>query len=1038
MQAYVYRIVNGYEGFDTAHWAGGSIQNAHGWNNWDANGRGHFIEESGKGHFHKDVALAWTTYPLLTFPTAQPSGGSGSIGFTLTIITNTNSEGYCVQLHSAGPASRILFYLYLATATTAHLFVVDNGALTDSGLDLTINVAYSIITSFVDTTHYTLTINGTIYGPWHTYLLRTGSLTEFSVQSAAAETITFDIDDIWTSWAQAAGMSNETLESQLNCERVEFLRQWNDGNIPAKLHCWLTASGNLIDDLVTNYEDHQVDLDNIKGLCVKIYQGANLAWKGYVGQVDTNIQDGDKDILLTAYDEFYKIAKYDISESNIIEQQVIDTGGVTLNEITLATAVKSTESVKNKWMMIRHNAGEVKYDDKPTASADTSACTLSHSTDAEITETGTHADTHDKDSVFHALHVVNGASSSEHAEASYTLDLATVANQTVISCKIKLEGHADWYSGLGFAKCEVWAWNYLLTTPAYEFIGFAGQEEVFQYGKPLKFDQKLKSDYITVNGANWEAKVRLMFATGSVNAYFYIDYLRVEITCSKDAGYVPIEARIDTVDSTTVMDINSIPEAVQNALEGDAVIISDSINDAVISTLAKLADVTVYTDDQFGGMPADERGNDGFTAFKNLCKRAGIDFWLDVQEDDSNSILHARSNKKFFDCANIASAVEIRNVGGWVRAVTRDKRVDIHRTNQVGSFLSFESARDAGGMLDYDTVYYLLSSALDTAPTRTFKSAEFYFSISGTAVIAGDYLQIYIYFPGENVSNAGPYIKLRYYLDGAVFKWKITMIDDTGGTSAEEIVEADDYNVIGIRVEFDYEAGTILLQKRDIIDVGATRVMSDSWVDIADCDDLALTEDEARAIVFQDNTLFNGVAASSYVNLHAMHVEFQPDTETGTITPGGDVILQEKESNVKSLMVIGGKDADDNELILGPVDIDTEGSDKVEVITSMKSLAELIRYVEAFSDKYESDKVAIRMEKYIDNDNIYHPGYTYTFTLDGTNYSELLRRAACTWDSKKNCCEWTLEFGKGQTFGREMLFRSGKRNNASINELKLK
>jgi hypothetical protein len=89
-------------------------------------------------------------------------------------------------------------------------------------------------------------------------------------------------------------------------------------------------------------------------------------------------------------------------------------------------------------------------------------------------------------------------------------------------------------------------------------------------------------------------------------------------------------------------------------------------------------------------------------------------------------------------------------------------------------------------------------------------------------------------------------------------------------------------------------------------------------------------------------------------------------------------------------------------------------------------------------EKYESAKNAIRMDKYIDNDNVFHPGYTYTFTMDGTNYDELLRRASCTWDSKKNAMEWILEFGKGQTFGRERMFRSGQKHDASINELKLR
>ena len=168
-----------------------------------------------------------------------------------------------------------------------------------------------------------------------------------------------------------------------------------------------------------------------------------------------------------------------------------------------------------------------------------------------------------------------------------------------------------------------------------------------------------------------------------------------------------------------------------------------------------------------------------------------------------------------------------------------------------------------------------------------------------------------------------------------------------------------------------------------------------------------------------------------------MRIKFYEDDDSPVaITPGGDVTLQTKEDRIKNLMVIGSKDANDEEQIVTGV-IDTEGFDKVKVMPSLRSLPQINGFIDDFLDKYESTKYAIRFINYIDNETVFHPGYHYTFTLDGVAYDEMLRRAECKYDTEKNCCTWTLEFGKGRTFGKELLLGAGNRNDADIKQLKI-
>ena len=183
--------------------------------------------------------------------------------------------------------------------------------------------------------------------------------------------------------------------------------------------------------------------------------------------------------------------------------------------------------------------------------------------------------------------------------------------------------------------------------------------------------------------------------------------------------------------------------------------------------------------------------------------------------------------------------------------------------------------------------------------------------------------------------------------------------------------------------------------------------------------------------------------ALSYINVHLMKIEYEPDEfDGGAITAGGDVTVQKKEDTVASITVIGGKDANDVELIKVIADpdsvFDPEGSRKVINMAGIRSDVEMKRFCESLYDAYVADLNAIQMSDYKDNEAQFKVGYYYQFTLDGVAYDEMLRRIDAKWDNISDCITWKFDFGKGKTFGRERLFNLGNRNDAAINELRLK
>jgi hypothetical protein len=118
--------------------------------------------------------------------------------------------------------------------------------------------------------------------------------------------------------------------------------------------------------------------------------------------------------------------------------------------------------------------------------------------------------------------------------------------------------------------------------------------------------------------------------------------------------------------------------------------------------------------------------------------------------------------------------------------------------------------------------------------------------------------------------------------------------------------------------------------------------------------------------------------------------------------------------------------------------IDGEGRHMTYLNRSMKSHAEILRYIERFKAAHDTGRIAIRMENYIDDTQVFHVAAYYEFTLGGIAYREILRRLTCKWNNEDEVTRWTLEFGEGKTFGKERMFRFSSRNDGDLNELKLR
>jgi hypothetical protein len=143
----------------------------------------------------------------------------------------------------------------------------------------------------------------------------------------------------------------------------------------------------------------------------------------------------------------------------------------------------------------------------------------------------------------------------------------------------------------------------------------------------------------------------------------------------------------------------------QQAADGDAVLIVNTIPIAINAKLGALVDVNKQIQSVPGGCALDGRGNSFLDAFKKACKIGGMLFFLDVQENDTNSILFVNRDDVALDASLIATNTEIQSVTGWARLTTREQRVKVIRPAGVGSCIDFIDEFNK----NHDTVYRLLS-----------------------------------------------------------------------------------------------------------------------------------------------------------------------------------------------------------------------------------------------------------------------------------------------------------------------------------------
>jgi hypothetical protein len=818
---------------------------------------------------------------------------------------------------------------------------------------------------------------------------------------------------------------------------------------------WATA-GPDVDPVEVHVDEIWSDQDcidptDVRGRVAKIFNDdAELIWKGYVKDFQKYVQEGSVDYTLLCVDEFYQAARHDVAVSNIIHQSTVAVAGVDINEVTITDAmVAAPAQAEGKFMLLRHASGTIKYEQATGdyENLESIAFTPHDSGKVAITiPSGSHTDTRVNDGTKHQIQALcNAAADSDPGYVEYTLSRAVDATpeQSPVSGSIRISATVNMIVATGISIVHVYVYNKNSSTH-WDHLHTMPTSSLSAWNVDASVNIPITENHVETTGGNWQVKVRFYLACSTTNVTFRVDVdsIRCDITCKKLSSFVPIESRIDIdpAPTTTVFQTSAIPVAEDISGAGDTAIICDSVQQALTQALSKMVGVTKEIDNPYLACPSDERGNKGFDAFKRLCDRYGLDFFLDVAAADTATKLQARCNKGYIDSAAIDDAIEIRNdpSGRWARHTTISKRVVVDKVSKVGSVIQFPT-EDDGSQLQHDAVYYLLAADLDTAPSRNLKAFEMYFSFSG-ACVAGTTRVLKVYLSGTSDPNQGPYITLTYDKNGLTYWWHLVGI--SGATSCtQEEVESDVNNTIGIRVEIDYVAGTMKVYKRDVI-VDVSRKLGDEWIELANCDDIVITEDPARSICFVDGS-YGGVAAENYINLHLAKLEYVPeDFDGGAMTPGGDIDVQKKDDAVASLIIIGGKDANDVQIdpfaVVDDGVFDPAGRHLVTLMPSLKSEAEIKRYADDFVASYADDLNAIKMSKYIDNTSVFKCGYYYQFTVDGVNYDERLRRLEASWEPKSGGITYELEFGEGKTFGKEKLFNAAKRNDGDINELKLR
>ena len=445
---------------------------------------------------------------------------------------------------------------------------------------------------------------------------------------------------------------------------------------------------------------------------------------------------------------------------------------------------------------------------------------------------------------------------------------------------------------------------------------------------------------------------------------------------------------------------------------------------AINAKLGSLLDVNKQIQSIPGGCALDARGNNLLDAFKKACKIGNLQFFLDVQENDTNSILFVNRDDVLFDASRIATNTEIRNVTGWARLTTRDERVIISRPTGMGSCIDFIDELNK----KHDTVYRLLSKDLDTDADRGLVAVELYISLVVGA--AGNTVADRVYFSAtDDPEHANcPYLDINFTSGTYTFN----IVGNSGTATSTVISDVPADSVIAFRIVFDHDNAKMYLYYRASINVSGYK-LADDWTAVAD-DDIVYSEDYPRSICFHDYSVAVG-GSINHLLLHNLLLQNQStfvDVTTAlALTPGANITIARDDSQVRSITIIG--DAD----ITATSPVDTEGREVVIVNTSMKTNAELNKFIAEYVANYTSDKTSIKIEDFIDNENVYHPGFYYTFIIDVTEYTMLLRSATAKWSNGDNACRWTLNFGDGK-FDREFTFRASSRNDADIKSLMLK
>src|SRR5271157_2306019 len=203
---------NGVEDFEN-YTLGVSIQNTAYWNNWVSNGYYTFTAQtqdgSQRGCFSKTVGSAAASYPTYIFGTAQ-SSNVGQVGYTINSGTMTSGSGttceYALIASDSTPIVYLNFFNSNIRITTSSSWVdlVAFSASTD----------YVFIFSFVDATHFYLTINGTVYNNGGSNYLKYSGTNKlvggFRMNTDAGATGIRYIDNIWTSWNSAGPSIHST------------------------------------------------------------------------------------------------------------------------------------------------------------------------------------------------------------------------------------------------------------------------------------------------------------------------------------------------------------------------------------------------------------------------------------------------------------------------------------------------------------------------------------------------------------------------------------------------------------------------------------------------------------------------------------------------------------------------------------------------------------------------------------------------------------------------------------------------------------